>query len=488
MNPILIVRNFFQSYFYSSWKQAKGKEEMVLILFLSISSIINYLLCETIYFIPLYSADQLYTPLFVKDWMRGEGILHWYLPPSPYFFPDIGCMAILYWVFPFLYLPTIYGVVQMVFLQLGLYMVLSSKVSKEKTIQFLIWFQTLFTVFSLLGASLGDKPLPLVHFLSNAHHSTGFFFSLFLVSLYYQFQSNENPTSSITKQPEYDHKTKINLSFIFSKMFLPKQVSKFLFLFGFSLLYISDRFSFCIGIFCLVIIKSSEMDSKDWKMLIQKKSIFSFLFIPFYFIIMELILYSLKTKLQIPNSFGILLGSLQTKTFGEITFLTIHYVYDFSKLLVYENRSLLGLLFVFVFFFRRFPHQLKRMILLLIPILLFLLVVVGRFTYLHPYPIRYLFPLLFLGLLGVSWGLAKKRNPIPLPILPVSLLLWILIFSFFPNPRKEVQTFYQSITRQEVSYDLEKPIRFWTEGKRNPTPVQDDGKPYRWITGAFHTP
>lgn len=488
MNPILILRSFFQSYFYESGKQTKLKVGLVLILFLFLSGFINYLLCETIYFIPLYSADQLYTPLFVNDWMSGKGIAHWYLPPSPYFFPDMGCMAILYFVFPFLYLPTMYGVLQMGFLYLGFYSFFSSKLSKLTTIQLLIWFQTLFTILSLLGKCLGDKPLPLVYFVSNAHHSTGFFFSLFLVSLYYQSQSKENQISFLQNKAEFSIEKKICRSNWFSKLFLPKQVSKFLFLLGFSLLYLSDRFSFCIGMFCLIVIKFSEMDSKNWKGIFWKKIIFYLGMILFYFIIMELIFYSLKTKLQIPNSFGILLDSLQTKSLGEITFLATHYVYDFSKLLVYENRSLLGFLFVFVFFFRRFPQQLKRLFLLLIPILLFLLVVVGRFTYLHPYPIRYLFPLWFFGLVGVSWVLAKQKNRFPLPMLLFSLLLWILVFSAFPKPRKEVQEFHQSITKREVPYTQEKPIRFWTGGNQKPIPIQDDGKPYRWITGAFHTP
>ncbi|MBL0955254.1 MAG: hypothetical protein IBJ01_10850 [Leptospira sp.] len=461
---------------------------MVLILFLFISGFINFLLCETIYFIPLYSADQLYTTLFVHDWMSGNGISHWYLPPSPYFFPDIGCMAFLYFVFPFLYLPTMYGVIQMGFLQFGLYSFLSSKLTKRTTIQLLIWFQTLFIIFSLLGETFGDKPLPLVYFVSNAHHSTGFFFSLFLVSLYHQFQSKENSIAIFQNQTEFPIGKKFSRGVLFSKLFVPKHIPMFLFLVGFSLLYLSDRFSFCIGVFCLIVINVSGIDSKKWKETFQKSFIFSFLIISLYTIAMELILFFLKTKLKIPNSFGILLGFLQTKTLGEVTFLTTHYVYDFAKLLVYENQSLLGLLFVFVFFFHRFPHQLKRMFLLLIPILLFLLIVVGRFTYLHPYPIRYLFPLWFLGLIGVSWVLANKMNPFPLPIFFLSLLLWILVLNEFPKPRKEVQNYHQSITKQEVSYDLEKPIRFWTEGKRNPTPVDKNGKPYHWITGAFHTP
>ncbi|MCW7462753.1 hypothetical protein [Leptospira limi] len=488
MNPILIFRNFFQSYFYESGKQTKRNEGLVLILFLFISGFINFLLCETIYFIPLYSADQLYTTLFVHDWMSGNGISHWYLPPSPYFFPDIGCMAFLYFVFPFLYLPTMYGVIQMAFLYLGFYSFLSSKLSKRTTIQLLIWFQTLFTIFSLLGDTFGDKPLPLVYFVSNAHHSTGFFFSLFLVSLYYRSQTQENQIAFIKNQVEFPIEEKNFLRNWFPQLFVPKHVTNFLFLLGFSLLYLSDRFSFCIGMFCLIIIKFSRMDSINWKGIFRKKNIIYLGMISFYFIVMELILYSLKTKLQIPNSFGILLGTLQIKSLGEITFLATHYLYDVSKLLVYENRSLLGLLFVFVFFFHWFPHQLKRMFLLLIPILLFLLIVVGRFTYLHPYPIRYLFPLWFLGLVGVSWVLAKEKNRFPLPIFFLSLLLWILVLNEFPKPRKEVQKFHQSITKREVPYTQEKPIRFWTEGNRQPIPIQDDGKPYRWITGAFHTP
>lgn len=86
-----------------------------MLVFLTLTSITNFLLCETIYFRILHSADQLYSPLVILDAFTGKGITHWYFPPSPYFFPDLVLMSVLYCFVPFLYLPTMYGVVQMGF-------------------------------------------------------------------------------------------------------------------------------------------------------------------------------------------------------------------------------------------------------------------------------------------------------------------------------------------------------------------------------------
>ncbi|XDD44897.1 hypothetical protein AB3N60_09155 [Leptospira sp. WS39.C2] len=470
-------RNFFQSYFHQLGKHFQPREWIGLFVFLLISSTINYLLCETIYFIPLHSADQLYTPLIVSDLMRGEGILHWYLPPSPYFFPDILLMFVLYMGFPFLILPTMYGVIQMGFVSLGLYLLLSSILSKQKSLSFLIWFQTIFTLISLLGDNLGDNPLPLVYFFSNAHHSTGFFFSLFLVSLYYQYQSDPKPSLNQAENRKQNQNLRIHTV-----------VFPFLFFIGFSLLYLSDRFAFCIGILCFIVIRSLEGNQKQWKEISYPKR-FYYIGIPIvYLMVLELSFYFLKSKFHIPNSFGFLFNSFQKKTWEEISFLSIHYLYDFAKQFVYQNRSLLGLCFVLGLTYPKFPFRLKRILIVLLPILLVLLVVVGRFTYLHPYPIRYLFPFWFIGILGISWVMTNEMKPIPIPLLLFTLTLWFFILSLLPKPRNSVKETHQSIPNQEVPYDLEKPIRFWSEGKIKPIPIGADGKPYRWITGAFHTP
>lgn len=477
MNPMERFRNFFQSNFLELGKHFQPREWIGLFVFLLISSSINYLLCETIYFIPLHSADQLYTPLIVSDFVRGEGILHWYLPPSPYFFPDILLMFILYMGFPFLVLPTMYGVIQMGLVSLGLYLLLSSILSKQKSLSFLIWFQTIFTLFSLLGDILGDKPLPLVYFFSNAHHSTGFFFSLFLVSLYYKYQSNPKPSWKSSEHRNHTRKIEI-LSVVFPSLFL----------IGFSLLYLSDRFAFCIGILCFLVIRALEGNQNKWKEISYPKRFYCIVVPIVYLIVLELTFYFLKSKFHIPNSFGILFTTFQTKTWEEISFLSVHYLYDFAKQFLYQNRSLLGLCFLLGLTYPKFPFRLKRILIVLFPILLVLLVVVGRFTYLHPYPIRYLFPFWFLGILGISWVMTNGMKPFPLPVLMLTLTLWILFLSFLPKPRKSVKETHQSIRNEEVPYDLEKPIRFWTEGKSKPIPIEEGGKPYRWITGAFHTP
>ncbi|WP_244245391.1 hypothetical protein [Leptospira kemamanensis] len=472
-------RNFFQSYFHTLGKHFHPREWIGLSVFLLISISINYLLCETIYFIPLHSADQLYTPLIVSDFVKGEGILHWYLPPSPYFFPDILLMFILYIGFPFLVLPTMYGVIQMGLVSLGLYLLLSSILSKQKSLSFLIWFQTIFTLFSLLGDILGDKPLPLVYFFSNAHHSTGFFFSLFLVSLYYKYQSNPKPSWNQAENRNHNQTQNLRIHAV---------LYPFLFFIGFSLLYLSDRFAFCIGIICFLVIHSLEGNQKQWKEISYPKCFYSIGVPIVSLVVLELTFYFLKSKFHIPNSFGILFTTFQTKTWEEISFLSVHYLFDFAKQFLYHNRSLLGLCFVLGLTYPKFPFRLKRILIVLFPILLVLLVVVGRFTYLHPYPIRYLFPIWFLGILGISWVMSNEMKPFPILVLLLTLTLWILFLSFLPKPRNSVKKTHQSIRNEEVPYDLEKPIRFWTEGKQKPIPIEEGGKPYRWITGAFHTP
>ncbi|TGM80800.1 hypothetical protein [Leptospira bouyouniensis] len=463
-----MLDRFFQSIFFSKWFRTEKYQQFLLFSFLILASIINFLLCETIYFQPLHSADQLYSPLVILDVFSGKGIKHWYFPPSPYFFPDLVLMSVLYLLIPFLYLPTVYGMVQMGFVTLGIYWVLNEFLSKHQSLLFLFYFQTFIVIFSVLSSLLNDNPLPFVYFFTNAHHSTGFFFSFFLVSVL---------GFNLRKQNWGVYGNKRNLI-----------LRLFFYWIGFSLLYLSDRYSFCIGFLCFMTVYHFEIRKKNSRRL-PKVLGWKLNFIILMFLLLnELTFYGIKHTLQIPNSFGILLKSLSDKSADRIFFLSYTYLFDVSKHIFYQNGSLLLLISFCLFTVSKFPFRIRILLLTLIPVLLLLLIVVGRFTYLHPYPIRYLFPIWFLCFLGLSWFLQTVCNRFPNSLIFGSFVLWILVLSSFPKPRQAVAESFLTVTKQKVSYDFEKPIRFWSEGKKEPFPIDNQGKPYRWITGAFHTP
>ncbi|TGM36770.1 hypothetical protein [Leptospira biflexa] len=463
-----MFQNFFQSKIQVQFPGWDKYPHLPFALFFTISSIINFLLCETIYFQSLYSADQLYSPLVLMDLFSGKGISHWYFPPSPYFFPDLVLMAGLYLFFPFLYMPTIYGVFQMALVQIGLYLGMLGVRSKKETLLFLVAFQSFVTIYSLFGWVTKDNPLPFVYFFSNAHHSTGFFFSLLLVCTFYQ---------SVRKQEHRREQTKPIFSF-----------EIFLYWIGFSFLYLSDRYSFSIGCIGFVTIYLYETKHQQPIGFLKTQGIRLIWTIVFFLFSNELFFWGMKHLLQIPNSFGILWESLSQKPIKTIFHLATTYLYDFGKQTYYQNRSLLGLLGFTALMFFRFPMRIRILFLVLLPVLLILLILVGRFTYLHPYPIRYLFPLWFFSFFGISWAMVSILKHLPYSFVLATLIVWVCLLSYFPKPREEVALFHRNQPNPEVSYDLEKPIRFWSEGKIEPIPIDKSGEPYRWITGAFHTP
>ncbi|TGK83623.1 hypothetical protein EHQ31_02605 [Leptospira montravelensis] len=437
-------------------------------LFFSISTFVNFLLCETIYFEPLHSADSLYLPLFLKDLVSGLGIRHWYLPPSPYFFPDLLLYLFLYPVVPFLYLPSVYGTIQMALVLFGIFIFLSKYTNQTKSFQFLYLFEILFIFFSLLGFSFSDRPLPLVYFLSGAHHSTGFFFSL-LLSLYLYCLLNE--------------REKRNFS---PSSVLPLPIVLF-FYFGFSFLYISDRFSFAVGVISFFVVRIWD-DELPYSVRISYFRTKRFWILAILFLLFsELVFLELKSIVSIPSSFQILFAYLSKRNPQEILQLSVTYLWDFSKHIFYQGKSILVLMGLGLLLFPKFPKLNRHLLIVFFPVLVGLLLVVGRFTYLHPYPIRYLFPLLFFGLLGVTWVVSatiQKGNPNLFFGLVLGLTCVLLTL---PQPRGETKTYFSNITDTKVPYHLEKPIRFWSEGSRTPIPVDKHGNPYHWITGAFHT-
>ncbi|TGM51488.1 hypothetical protein [Leptospira vanthielii] len=438
--------------------------------FFLVSGITNFLLCETIYFDLIHSADNLYLPLLLKDLASGHGMFHWYLPPSPYFFPDLFLNLILYPFVPFLYIPSAYGTLQMFFVLLGISFFITKYTTKTAALEFLFRFEFLLILVSFLGYWIGDNPLPFVYFLSQAHHSTGFFFSLLLTMYLY----------SVLNDREKDHRGDG------SHQYLPNHLTAFFF-FSFSLLYLSDRFSFSVGAisFFVVRIWDSKRPLSERISYFQKKRfwILSFLFILFN----ELAFLGLKQIFQIPGSFQILLNYLSRQTLESSLQLSGNYLWDFSKHIYYQGKSILFLMSLLFFTYPKFPKLIRHLLVVFFPVLVGLLLLVGRFTYLHPYPIRYLFPLWFFALFGITWVLVPFTKMISHWVLFLALGGVMVFLFYLPSPRAEVQSRLSSITDKEVTYDLEKPIRFWSEGKQTPVPIDKDGKPYHWITGAFHT-
>ncbi|TGK78276.1 hypothetical protein EHQ24_17095 [Leptospira noumeaensis] len=437
-------------------------------IFFFISSFANFLLCETIYFELLHSADQLYLPLFLKDLVSGLGIRHWYLPPSPYFFPDLLIYLILFPVVPFLYLPSVYGTLQMILVFFGIFIFLSKYTDQTRSFQFLYLLEILFIFFSLLGYFAEDKPLPLVYFLTGAHHSTGFFFSLLLTLCLYSLLIDKD------KKNRYPNS------------FLPLPLVFFFFT-SFLFLYISDRFSFLVGVISFFVVRIWDGDLPFTERISYFRNRKFWILTFFFLLLSELLIHGLKTIVSIPSSFQILFAYLTGLKVSDILQLSGTYLWDFSKHIFYQGKSILVLMGLVLLLFPKFPKLNRHLVIVFFPVLVGLLLLVGRFTYLHPYPIRYLFPLLFFGLLGTTWTLGTRTKIVNPKVLTTLLFLLTGILWSLPFPREKTKTYFSRILQTEVPYDLEKPIRFWSEGSLTPIPVDKDGKPYHWITGAFHT-
>lgn len=358
----------------------------------------------------------------------------------------------------------------MFFVLLGISFFITKYTTKTAALEFLFRFEFLLILVSFLGYWIGDNPLPFVYFLSQAHHSTGFFFSLLLTMYLY----------SVLNDREKDHRGDG------SHQYLPNHLTAFFF-FSFSLLYLSDRFSFSVGAisFFVVRIWDSKRPLSERISYFQKKRfwILSFLFILFN----ELAFLGLRQIFQIPGSFQILWNYLSRQTLESSLQLSGTYLWDFSKHIYYQGKSILFLICLLFFTYPKFPKLIRHLLIVFFPVLVGLLLLVGRFTYLHPYPIRYLFPLWFFALFGITWVLVPFTKKISHWVLFLALGGVMVFLFYLPYPRAEVQSRLSSITDKEVTYDLEKPIRFWSEGKQTPVPIDKDGKPYHWITGAFHT-
>jgi len=446
------------------WKS----ESIRFILFLILSTFISFLLCETFYFSFLYSADNLFLPVFIQDMFRGEW-QGWILPPSPYFFPDGIVMGILYLCFPFLYLPTVYGVFQFLTFQLGIYIFWKFRRDSYYARKY-VYQVTLFLWFFIILSIFFDESPKILHTLfASAHHSTGFLFILFLLGVRILFPNLF-----------FDTKSKLMLA---------------LFVILFFFLYISDRLAFSIGgVFYLMILQEKNQLSR----FPNNRILYIFFLIVFFG---ELTLFYIQQLFSIPKSFFILQQKIFSLDLFQILSLSIHYLYDFFKVMFYKTPTLfflLGLSFLAIVFQ---GSNKRKLSILFFSFSLLVTLLIGRFTYENPFPIRYFFPFLIYSLLtGIiqlnhvsdwSYFPSKKIQILLTSCLKISILIF-LVFSFYVKTER-FDVSLKLPPPKEVDYEREKPIRFWSEGKWESIPVTETGEPYKWITGAFrlrssHTP
>lgn len=441
-----------------------------LTLILFFSAIISILLCETILFSHLYSPDHLYLPVFLFDFMEEGSVQGWILPPSPYFFPDLFFYFMIYFLFPYTYLPTAYGVLQFFLFQVGSFWIIKKIKGQEIALSFLIHFTSFYYLFILLSFIFSESPQSFAFMFSSAHHTTGYFFILFFLGI------------SLSKEKIYFYKS---------------HLFKLCITFGIIFLYTSDRLSFALGF--MVYFLTEYWKSKKSIPNILKKLLMLIIFIS----IGEVFLYFLKKYFEIPNSFGLLNANLKALTFLEIFFLIFHYIIDFFKIMLYQTPSVLLLFILFGFLLRYISKELRLIWISFFLLSLILSVIVGRFTYLHPFPIRYFFPLILLTLIFISLRVSPSKEilgKIPnlsyLILILLKLMIVIITLPNFvqcPNIRVKTKAHFKNNHSPVVGYEQEKPIRFWSEGRLAPLPVKNSGEPYHWITGGFrnrsnHTP
>lgn len=436
--------------------------------FLIFSAFISFLLCETFFFKFLYSADNLYLPVFLLDFFRGE-FKGWILPPSPYFFPDGILMLTCYIFFPFLYLPTIYGIFQFFAFQIGLYIFWKFRKGSIYAKNYVYHITLLLWIFIFLSIILDESPKLFQIFFASAHHLTGFLFILFLLGV-----------RLLIPKFLFDKKYKLILA---------------VFILFFFLLYISDRLAFSIGgAFYLLILQEKKQ--------IQKLSNIWIVFIVSIIVFFgELTLISFQKLFIIPKSFFILQQKILSLDLFSILSLSIHYIWDFFKIMYYQTPTvffLLGLSFLTIVF----QNSNKRKLSILFFCLSFLVtLVIGRFTYENPYPIRYIFPYiiysLLMGLIQMNqlspWKSFASNKIIVFSTFAILILFSLFLAISFFQRNERIKLSLSAPPPPMVDYEKEKPIRFWSQGKWESLPVTKSGEPYRWITGAFrsrpsHTP
>ncbi len=93
-------------------------------------------------------------------------------------------MLTCYIFFPFLYLPTIYGIFQFFAFQIGLYIFWKFRKGSIYAKNYVYQITLLLWIFIFLSIILDESPKLFQIFFASAHHLTGFLFILFLLGVH----------------------------------------------------------------------------------------------------------------------------------------------------------------------------------------------------------------------------------------------------------------------------------------------------------------
>ncbi|TGN18700.1 hypothetical protein [Leptospira idonii] len=428
---------------------------------------ISFLAAETVYFSYVYHPDNLYLPLFIRD--LGSSVSHWHLPPSSYFFPDGLFLFLLERVFPFLYLPSIYGCLVFFLLQTTVYLFYKKHLGKKKAILGLSIFGFLFLLVSSLFFFDGEKKNPVGILLTNGHHITGFILSILVLFSLTSYRRN----------------------YFFT----------FVACISLGLFYGSDRYLLLVLV--LPLLSSLFLLKK------RNKLYYFFLCITAIFL-GEILQIRTKAYFLIPDSFGDLSARILSIPVSKIFFLGIHYYYDFLKLFISQTGYYFqAILFLLLLLFRKkknlyLPTKEKSFFLFLTLYSVCFTGLIGRFLYQHPFPVRYLTPsILCFFAFGIyntlSFTFFKRLGTSLSSFLFLSITCFYLVFLYSMFWDKELPRNKALFLAKEwegrsrgkiliTDYSHEKPLRFWSEGKLKPLPVDARKRPYLWVTGAYLHP
>ncbi len=422
--------------------------------------IISLIGIQTQFYSLIFHSDNLYLPLFVKDLFSKEN-LYWFFPPSTYFFPDLFLMILIYPFVSLTNLPIIYGLVNfsLIFVTMRLYLKQSLGVKKSNFVIFCILFIYLLSVFL---SFLIDSKLNLFGFLFTNGHHTSVIFIFFYV---------------------YSRRNEVFAKFNFHKALL---------FFVLVMSYLSDRFIF-IPLISILFVPSQTKHRK-----------YILYFVTLVVFLGEILHQSLSLFLFLPDSLSSFLSFLSARSMIENLLLVFFYIFTLFKLYLQKVMIFFHILFFGIFVFLLLQRNSSKQKSFLVVFGFFSLVftiLVGRFVYPHPFPIRYLVPFLFIVFVWSIQRIIQIQNfsdtffKITYSFFSLLILYFVLITVSLGIPMiEEKRTYRESLIeylnhfgsgRFWTGYESEKKIRFWSQTSLRPLPCDSNGKAYPWITGAF---
>jgi hypothetical protein len=441
----------------------------MLAIFLQVSlfllfGILAFCFSNGLFFEQLYHSDNLYLPLFLEDVLI-QNHAAWYLPPSNYFFPDGFLVLLVSTVLPLAILPVAYGMFNISLILISIFL-FERKMHGLKKALFSLHSLCVFLTLSMFFSFLYPSHLSPMGLLFTSGHHTSIIYVSFLSLARYTYP---NRKSTHLK----------NLGFLILL----------------SAFYASDRFA-------LILLLALYLCNRH-----PRKNQFSLRELTLVLVIGEGILYLLGGFFQFPNSFAFLKQSLVGKDLISICYLELNYYFDFIKIFLTKTPAFFLLSFLILIPFliknKRLIAKPHRGFLIWMCLLsLLFLGFVGRFVYPHPFPLRYIFPFLFLMFVfGIS--IATKKLALNQKSRRCSYLLFLVFYIsifFFTNQmlsaeyedkyqrQVDIVLYLQNRFQGQVfwtSYEYEKKLRFFSQGRLRPLPLDKNGNAYPWITGAF---